>query len=274
MLSDHFVVARNPDADSSLPFLLWIPAEGGIVLKARESWPRTARVYCHPVDQWPAAAEVVEEVVVRSCRRRGSAIDLVLDRGINNRAQFVFTELKKRPVIFWQTAKVVRTARPGVRVPTRKASGLGRLHIDVDTRERYPYKFPGRAVDTGRMALRVGDYGVRVGDEIVAAVERKRLDDLAGSLVDGSLGFVMADLATLTAAAVVVEDRYSSLFKVPRVQPGWLPELVARLQVRHPGVPIVFCDTRKLAEEWTFRFLAAARREFGGDPDLTPVEEP
>ena len=128
------------------------------------------------------------------------------------------------------------------------------------------------------MALRVGDYAVRIGDDIVAAVERKRLDDLAGSLVDGSLGFVMADLATLTAPAVVVEDRYSALFKVPRVQPGWLPELVARLQVRHPGVPIVFCDTRKLAEEWTFRFLAAARREFGGDhlaaPDAKGVRRP
>jgi hypothetical protein len=28
--------------------------------------------------------------------------------------------------------------------------------------------------------------------------------------------------------------------------------------VRWPGVPIVFCETRKLAEEWTYRYLAAA----------------
>ena len=26
-----------------------------------------------------------------------------------------------------------------------------------------------------------------------------------------------------------------------------------------PDRPIVFCDTRKLAQEWTYRFLAAAR---------------
>ena len=26
-----------------------------------------------------------------------------------------------------------------------------------------------------------------------------------------------------------------------------------------PRVPIVFCETRKLAQEWTYRFLAAAR---------------
>jgi hypothetical protein len=267
--SDHFVVARNPDPDSSLPYLLWIPTEGGVVLKARETWPTTSRVYCHPLQEWPEDAEIVEEVAVRSCRRRGSAIDLVLDRSRNNRAQFVFTELKRRPVIFWQTARVTRTARPGVRVPTRKASGLGELVIEVDTRERYPYKFPGRRVETIRVALAVGDYAVRVEDRVVAAVERKRLEDLAGSLVDGSLGFVMAELASLPAAAVVVEDRYSALFKVPRVQPGWLPELVARLQVHHPSVPIVFCDTRKLAEEWAFRFLAAARRELGGPDSAT-----
>ena len=274
MPADHFVVARNPDEASSLPYLLWIPVEGGIVLKARERWPHSSRVYCHPVDEWPDDAEVVEEVAVRHCRRRGSAIDLVLDRGRNNRAQFVFTEVRKRPVIFWQTAKVVRAARPGVRVPSRRASGYGRLLIEVDTRERYPYKFARRPVETERTALEVGDYGVRSGAELVAAVERKKLEDFTRSLVDGSLGFVMAELAGLATAAVVVEDRYSSLFKSEHVRPGWLPELVARLQVRYPEVPIVFAETRKLAEEWTYRFLAAALREFadpeapiGGEPD-------
>jgi hypothetical protein len=28
--------------------------------------------------------------------------------------------------------------------------------------------------------------------------------------------------------------------------------------VRYPNVPIVFCETRKLAEEWVYRYLAAA----------------
>jgi len=57
---------------------------------------------------------------------------------------------------------------------------------------------------------------------------------------------------------VVVEERYGALLNNDRVQPGWLLELVARLQVRYPSVPIVFADSRKLAEEWTYRFLAAA----------------
>ena len=57
-----FVVARNPDPDSTLPYLLRLPIEGGILLKARDRWPTTARVYCHPLDRWPADAEIIEAV--------------------------------------------------------------------------------------------------------------------------------------------------------------------------------------------------------------------
>jgi hypothetical protein len=258
-----FVVARNPEPDSTLPFLLRLPIEGGILLKARERWPATARVYCHPLEDWPANAEILEQVAVRQCRRRGAAIDLVLDRGRENRSQIVFTEPNAnraggRPMIFWQTARTARRARPGQRVPTRRASELTTLTIVVDTRERYPYRFAGRPVQCERHALRAGDYAVRAGDAVIAAVERKTLEDLTKALVDGALNYALADLATLPAAAVVVEGRYGALLDNERVQPGWLLELVARLQVRYPSVPIVFADSRKLAEEWTYRFLAAA----------------
>jgi hypothetical protein len=258
----EFVVARNPDPDSALPYLLRLPIDGGLVLKAREPWPTTARVYCHPAEDWPDEPEVIESTPVRECRRRGVAVDLVLERSRNNRAQFVFTRVRSRPAIFWQTARALRTARPGVRVPSRRASGLKDWRIEVDTRERYPYRFAKHTITATRAALPVGDYGVRDSEgELIAAVERKTVADLAKALVDGSLAFVMADLATLRAAAVVVECRYSDVFKVERVQPGWLPELVARLQVRYREVPIIFAETRPLAEEWTYRFLAAALRE-------------
>ncbi len=104
----------------------------------------------------------------------------------------------------------------------------------------------------------MGDYAVEHGGIVVAVVERKGLSDLANSLVDGSLGFAMAELASAPRAALVVEDRYGALFKVPYVAPGFLADLIGALQVRYPAVPIVFCDTRPLAEEWTFRFLGAA----------------
>jgi hypothetical protein len=261
--ADRFIVARNPDRESRLPYLLRLPLDG-IALKARERWPATARVYCHPLTEgWPAEAEVLEEVGVRRCERRGAAVDLILDRARENRSQFVFTQPHAdraggRPMIFWQTARTATRARPGQRVPTRKPSGLDRVAIAVDSRERYPYRFAGRPVDRERRALPVGDYAVLAGEQVLAAVERKTLEDLTSSLVDGSLNYRLAELAALPTAALVVEERYGSLLKVERVQPGWLLELVAQLQVRYPAVPIVFADSRKLAEEWTYRFLAAA----------------
>jgi hypothetical protein len=263
-----FEVARNPDATSRLPFLVRLPLPGrDMVLKAREPWPRTGAVYCHPADgEWPRVAELVERVPVRSCQRRGGAIDLVLDRPREHRSQLVFTRVRGRQVIFWQSPRTARAARPGVRVPGRRASGLEEFTILVDTRERYPWRF-GRqqAVSTERRALPAGDYAVEApgGGELAAVVERKTLADLAGSLVDGSLNYLLAELDAMPRAAVVVEDRYGGVFKLEHVQPGFVADLLGALAVRYPAVPIVFCDTRPLAQEWAFRFLGAAVAQRG-----------
>lgn len=59
-------------------------------------------------------------------------------------------------------------------------------------------------------------------------------------------------------AAVVVEDRYSQIFTLERVRPAQVADSLAELQVRWPTIAMVFCESRKLAEEWTYRYLAAA----------------
>jgi hypothetical protein len=48
------------------------------------------------------------------------------------------------------------------------------------------------------------------------------------------------------------------VFALTRVRPALVADGLAELQVRWPTVAIVFCETRKLAEEWTYRYLAAA----------------
>jgi len=136
-----FTVGRNPQDDSKLPFLLRLPLDGGLVLKARDVWPTTARVYCHIYEEeWSDGIEIVEETPVLLCRRRGGAIDLLLDRPRLARSQFVFTRVKGREAIFWQTQKTARAANPGGRIPRRR-SLTRTVTITVDTRERYPYKF-------------------------------------------------------------------------------------------------------------------------------------
>jgi hypothetical protein len=215
------------------------------------------------VGEWPDDVEIIDEIPAKLCRRRGSAIHLVVDWRTNQRSQFVFTTVRGREAIFRQTPKAARGAGPGVRRPRRRAAGLDDLAVVIDTRERYPYRFVGRPVTTSRSALPAGDYAVMVGDAVVAYVERKTGDDFRTSLTDGSLAFLMAELATFPAAAVVVEDRHSSMLRSEYVQPGWLAELVGRLQVRHPAAPIVFCEAREFAEEWTCRFLGTAYAELG-----------
>lgn len=54
-------------------------------------------------------------------------------------------------------------------------------------------------------------------------------------------------------AAVVVEDRYSAVFKLDRVRPALVADGLAECQVRWPSVPVIFAETRQLAEEWTYR---------------------
>ncbi|MCU1674968.1 MAG: hypothetical protein JWN77_3081 [Frankiales bacterium] len=264
---DDFVIARNPDSDSALPYLLRIPLpDRPVVLKARETWPRTSKVYCHRGDAWPVEPEVVERVPVKACVARGPAIDLVLDRGRENRSQLVFTRLKSgREAIFWQSPRTAKQARPGVRTPTARAHGLEDLEIVVDGRERYAYRFTQQRATPVKGSLPCGDYGVRRAGEVLAVVERKSLPDLAGSLVDGRLAGQLSELATMPRAAVVVEDRYSRLFTLPHVKPGFVADLLARVQVRWPMVPVFFAETRPLAEEWTYRFLAAAVAEAVAD---------
>ncbi len=90
----ELLIARNPDPDSRLPYLIRVPFGGGLVFRAGGTWPRTTAIYCYPVgvDEWPGEPDLVERVPVRSCVRRGGAIDLVLDRSRESRSQIVYTK--------------------------------------------------------------------------------------------------------------------------------------------------------------------------------------
>jgi len=251
-----FVIARNREAGSKLPFLLRLPlADEALWLKAKESWPRSARVFCFPAKPPGDELDVLERIPVVSCRRNGPAIDLVLRRGLQRRSQFIFVSNRGRSQIFWQTPKAAKAARPGLRIPY--VASRGEALYSIDTRERYGYVFSGYR--TERRPLVAGDYAIvdRQGS-IVAAVERKTIEDFATSLVDGSLAFEMLELATLGHAAVVVEGRYSEILRYDRTPVGYLPELIARLAMLYPQVPIVFLETRRVAEEWVRCFLRSA----------------
>lgn len=260
-MPDDLVIARNPEPDSTLPYLVRIPlGEHGIVVKARETWPRTSKVYCHRADSWPADAEIVERLPVRSISRRGASIDLVLTRGRENRSQFVLTRARGREMIFWQSARTAKQARPQVSLPTAKAHGQV-LDIVVDVHERYAYGFSHQQATTHKAPLRAGDYAITDGDDVIAAAERKSVEDLSSTLLSGRMTYLMADLAILPRAAVVVEGGYSKIFKLSHAPGATVAEALAEAQARFPSVPVVFCENRALAQEWVYRWLGACRRE-------------
>ncbi len=259
---DDFLIAKNPDLESVLPYLLRIPlGSDGFVLRARDTWPRTTKVYCHPGDVWPDEPEMVEVVKVTSCVRRGNAIDLVLDRGRENRSMFVFAKARGRDVVFWQSARTAKQARPSVNLPTARASGQT-MTIIVDSHETYAWKFSHQQAETVKRALPAGDYAVEVDGSVVAVVERKTLADLVSTLTTGKLRYLMSALSSMPRSALVVENRYSDVFKLDRVRPSVVADGLAEAQIRFPNVPIIFAENRTLAQEWTYRFFGAALLDF------------
>jgi hypothetical protein len=116
---DDLLLALNPDPESRLAYLLRLPLTGGMVFRTSGTWPRTKALYCYPVasDEWPDTPDIVERAPIRSCVRRGAAIDLILDRARENRSQLVFTTARGRDAVFWQSPRTRN--RPGRTSPHR-----------------------------------------------------------------------------------------------------------------------------------------------------------
>ncbi len=60
-------------------------------------------------------------MALRSCQRRGASIDVIVDRARENRSQLVFTVARGRDMVFWQSPRTRKQARPNVRTPAARA---------------------------------------------------------------------------------------------------------------------------------------------------------
>lgn len=258
---NEFVIARNPNPASRLPYVIRLPVAGRqpIVLATRETWPGPKDVFCFQLDEWPPDAEIVETLPVHACWQAGKAVHLTLKRRQRRRSMFVWTKSRGRTLVFWRTQRTMEAARPGLKVP--QARGLGEeLHVAVDVREQHPWRF-GPDVRCQPRELPVGDYAVLVDDSVFAAIERKTPAGLASSAIDGTLSFALAELSRLPRACLVVEGRFSDLFKADaHVNSSWLMSVVAAMQWTYPRVAWMFAETRDLAEQYALRWLGAAQK--------------
>lgn len=79
----------------------------------------------------------------------------------------------------------------------------------------------------------------RRGVAIDLVVERKKLQEIAGNVVDGSLLLTLGELATARRAAIVVEDRWADVFRLDHVSPSMVAEMLAAVHRTTDGSHLV-----------------------------------
>jgi ERCC4-type nuclease len=138
------------------------------------------------------------------------------------------------------------------------------VKILIDSREQLPYRFESYDCETISEALVVGDYSL-AGLESRVSIERKSLDDLAGTLTAGRERFARECERgrTLEFFGLVIEaslddirrHRYQS-----QALPQCLLQTLAAWSIRY-GLHVFFCGNRPGAEYMTFSLLQKFLRE-------------
>jgi hypothetical protein len=260
-----WILEEVAGGDEKFPYRLTVERGGRRILEVRTQvrWPGAGtQAFClreRSPDYGRQAGTELERVAVRAIERAGPRMSLVLDRPSQKRCDFLLLEKGGREQIFWRTELSTKQRRPRIKLGAR---GLfAGLTICVDLRERNAYRFG--PVPTEVRSLPAGDYGVLdVDGRLVASVERKTLPNLLHELGNlPSLHARLLELEQVPHRAMAVEARLSDLMKPEKTTPygpDFVMKCLAAIQARHPGLPITFCDNRKIAQEWTLRFLAAA----------------
>ena len=128
--------------------------------------------------------------------------------------------------------------------------------IVVDTRERIPYEFEGRA--TIRRALKTGDYSID-GLESRVTVERKRPAELFACAGRDRKRFSreMKRMASFDHAIIIVEGTLAEVAAGDpnsSVSPKAVINSLISWGIRY-GVHSIWASDRRFAEAWTLRTL-------------------
>jgi len=139
--------------------------------------------------------------------------------------------------------------------------GLYILHLIVDSREQAPYtfsgdKYPDLSVETG--TLQTGDYSLSGLTDMVA-IERKSLDDLAGSLTTGRERFKreLARSKGLDFFSLVIEadmDQVARHEYRSQMKPKALIQSLFAFQVRY-DLNVIWAGSRERGEYATYSLL-------------------
>lgn len=121
--------------------------------------------------------------------------------------------------------------------------------ILVDTREQLPWIF--HSIPTSRKKLKYGDYALR-GMEKICAVERKSVEDMAGTMTSGLRRFMKCARGAAKSGMrliLVVEGTYEDVASCLRHwSPGRRPSKTLGRFIALTGVSPVFASGRTSAQ--------------------------
>jgi hypothetical protein len=120
---------------------------------------------------------------------------------------------------------------------------------------------PSPAPDIFGLAVRVPTEGGRHGDLLFATTGLGRIT----RFTLGKLKFQLTELAAIPLRSSSKRATRGSSRSTTSGPASW-PNGIAACQIRFPTVPLVLCETRKLAQEWTYLLpRGCPGRALGGD---------
>ncbi|MFN3966338.1 MAG: ERCC4 domain-containing protein [Endomicrobiia bacterium] len=269
----YFLVADN---NEKFPYRLYIEEEMNkfLQLRVQDRWPGPGKkIFCLP-EGYCSIDNLKEIKPIESCgivsvKRSGKKLNIILDRKKNKRCWFVFLkkEYKTKPgefyeQVFWVTQSSAKIRRPGAYIP--QGSKKEPIFIVSDKREKYAYRFPKAEVI--KENLPVGDYGLKIDGKLIAIAERKTIDNLLHEIATYDvLKLQLQELNSFEYKAVVFEAPYSDFInpkKLKAYNASYISEIIADLFVSFPEIQFVFCDNRKIAAEWIYRWFTRIQREY------------
>jgi len=254
----------------NFPYKLYIQQDNFTILSLllQDRWPgEKGNIFCliNKEDTFTNNEEIVEQIDIVSFKKFGSKINIVLNRNIKKRCEFLFIEKKYKTKdgtytqIFFRTQKGITERKlKNIYIPKPTKNDL---IIGISTNERYPYKFNKFHVRYKYLPL--GDYILEdIDGNILAVVERKTFNNFCRELSNFNV-FIMRllELQSFNNSALVVESTYSDFFNSKKLKPYLSVSLVVKLLhqifVKLPKLPIVFAGNRKMAEQWVTQYFLA-----------------
>lgn len=257
------------DEDKRFPYKLCIEEEPErfLCLRVQARWPGPGkRIFCKQEGYLGESdlpkQEPVERCRILSCSRYGRKLTVILERKIKKRCWFIFLRktYKSRPKdfyeqIFWITQAATSIKRPGAYIP--RGGKKDTFQVVVDRRERYPYKFAKCEIKKDNLPC--GDYGLLRGSQLVAVAERKTMDNLLHAIgTYDALKATLQEMSTFEYKAVVFESPYGDFISPKKshfYRASYIADILADLAFSFPEIQFVFCENRRLANEWIHRWF-------------------